>query len=428
MVQQVLQQHAKNPQELLIYIGFDEYTLYQVEMHNFCSKITAKKESKIICKNIVDFSLEKGGNNGKLFTLRECLLYLKESYPDQSVNIVIDEYDSEELTNEEAESVSKILCEHKPFADSQILIAVQSCLKRRYKKDHLGRVTEQERNCFNDTGMEICDLPKTMRFNDCIHKVVSSSQEKVQEKTNLYRLPSKDAKIFPEDVKEMLTSLHEDHQIMSSSQEKVEDKNDYYYLPSQDAEIVSENVGETPVAPSNVFPEDDAPPTQKLDRDFSEHRMVNPTPKIDSLCKEVNVENSTETLVTKFEYFQHSQSGSGVTGEQPLILRISDFEKRSLAMMKYFLKRCLKLKQDHKLMIICNSLELLPFAKYCLKIAHISYAEYTDCIRHLPARTLQEKITIYEKWKNDVQVLLVDCRGCRGMEFQKVCLLLKTVY
>ena len=63
---------------------------------------------------------------------------------------------------------------------------------------------------------------------------------------------------------------------------------------------------------------------------------------------------------------------------------------------------------------------MIALAKAALKTLTVSYVEYTNCVNKLPAPSTVEKTSILNKWRNERQVMLTDCRGCRGMESQEV--------
>ena len=367
-------------------------------MENFCVNIGGEM-SKIICKNIADLTLDKGKN--RLLSLSECLMYLSESNPGQPLNVVIDEYDSEELTPREAENIKNIL-ENQTFLGSQVTIAVQSCQKKRHIEDHQDPVIEQQSHCFKDAGLTLFELHKTMRFTGSIHDVISSSQEKVKEKANCYYLSNKTEETMPRKYRE--DDIENEPKVLKLCELMM------FSNITRDEELM---------------PLKQAIPTQQLNHHLPKTQLKNPTPKVDSLFNQVKDEASINNtgatkLVTKFEYFKNSTSGHCISGKIPQLLIIPNFANISLGMMQNFLKHCLKADGERKLLVICNSLDLLPFTKYSLEVSKISYVEYTDCIRHRPAKLSKEKRMILEKWKSDAQVLLADCRGCRGMEFCKV--------
>jgi len=390
---------------LTYYIGFDEYTLYQVEMHNFCEKITKESESKIICTNIVDVSLGNEESNESLLTLSECLKNLPklDGIPDdQPVNVVIDEYDSEKLTTEEAENLKSILNEDKRF--SQVIIAVQSCQKKR-QIEKGKQIKEHQSHCFEETGMKVFELCKTMRFTGSIHSVLSSSQEKVGEQTNSYYIASENVEIMPDSL-ENKTRRGGDNE-------------------------VPEDTTMGPVGKITRNERDTSAATV-LSNSSKNRTMRKATPETDSLFNDNSETNAgPNKITTKYEYTKKFTNGHRRMGEIPEILKISDYSNTSLAMMQYFLNDCLVpedncTQENNKLLLICNSKNLLRFTKYSLDIAKIKYVEYTDCIRGVPACHLKEKKEILRRWNSDIsdeesaQVLLVDCRGCRGMESKKV--------
>ena len=74
-----------------------------------------------------------------------------------------------------------------------------------------------------------------------------------------------------------------------------------------------------------------------------------------------------------------------------------------------------------KLMIITNEIRLVSLVKCALASISVDYAEYLNDIRILPAPGSEQKKRILMEWQADhCQALLVDVRGCRGMECKQV--------
>ena len=80
------------------------------------------------------------------------------------------------------------------------------------------------------------------------------------------------------------------------------------------------------------------------------------------------------------------------------------------------------------MLIITNTSGMIDLAKAAMETVGLSYVEYTKSLRSLPATTTAEKKLILNEWRNDKQVLLTDCRCCRGMECQEVTILNLTSY
>ena len=86
-------------------------------------------------------------------------------------------------------------------------------------------------------------------------------------------------------------------------------------------------------------------------------------------------------------------------------------------------------------MVICNTEEMIDLAKASLETCEWSFIKYTDDIDNNPPKSTPEKAGILEEWQPDkerqkakVDVLLVDCRGCRGMEHKEVVIYVCSIF
>ena len=154
-------------------------------MEKFCQQICKIEElsSKLKCYNIV--ALSEAGK--AIPTLADCLELIRSRHIDETVDVVIDEYDSEELTMSEAKRIHDIL-QTATFAESCILVAVQSCQKKRIVEGNT-EILPEESHCFESTGMEVKHLVNTMRFTSNIHHVVNTSERAVENIENVYSIP-----------------------------------------------------------------------------------------------------------------------------------------------------------------------------------------------------------------------------------------------
>ena len=145
--------------------------------------------------------------------------------------------------------------------------------------------------------------------------------------------------------------------------------------------------------------------------------MAVPTMKMDSTLKVLRENgNSTTKLTSHFIYFETKGSGVNIQGDMPNFMRLSS--KTDVSGLAYFFTEYCE--KESKILIICNSKDMIALAKAALKTSTMSYVEYTNCVKELPAPSTLEKTSILNKWRNERQVMLTDCRGCRGMESQEV--------
>ena len=83
----------------------------------------------IICKSVVDVSLESGCSH-RLLSLTESLDAIQKAHPEMQIDVVIDELDGEDLNEEEIKKLKSKL-ESAEYESSLFLISLQSCQKER---------------------------------------------------------------------------------------------------------------------------------------------------------------------------------------------------------------------------------------------------------------------------------------------------------
>ena len=378
IVHQQIQRYQEKENSILCYLGFDEYSLHQVLVDEHCAKISESLKQNIVFKSVLDVSLN-AGSSSRLLSFTECLEEIQKSYPDKQIDIVVDELDSEDLNEKEVVKLKQIL-ELSAFKSSMFYISLQSCQTKR-QLEHNRKVQKETKSHYKDLGIEIFkifELQKTMRFTSNIGNAVTSSQEKVEEKPNIYpcNLPYQ-------------VEIKESHQYES-----------VLVARSGDADIIEQN---------SANPEDNRS-KPKLSS------MEVPTMKMDSSFRYSEVEESSTKIISHFEYFKSNGSGVNNKGERPKLLRLNN--EKNVQPLAYFLgKHC---QREGKMMLISNTKDLIDLAKAALQTVGLTYVEYTDSIRGVPAKTTLSKKSILDEWRKEKQVLLVDCRGCRGMECQEV--------
>ena len=394
IVHQQIQRYQDKENSILCYLGMDEYSLHQVLVNEHCAKISESLKQKIVSKSVVDMSLDADSSN-RLLSFTECLEEIQKCYPGKQIDIVVDELDSEDLNEQEIVKLKDIL-KLPAFKSSMFYISLQSCQKKR-QLEHNGKVQKETESHYKVLGNEIFkifELHKTMRFTSNIGNAVTSSQEKVEEKPNIYpcNLPKQ------EEIKER----HHDESVSETP------------TPEDNVKVggdeLKQRSGSTDRSKQNIAnPEDNRSKPKPINMDV-------PTMKMDSSFRHSDVEESSTKIISRFEYFKSDGSGVNIKGKKPNLLRLNN--EKNVKPLAYFLGQHCQRKE--KMMLICNTEDLINLAKAALQTFGLTYVEYTDSIRGLPAKTTSSKKLILDEWRKDKQVLLVDCRGCRGMECQEV--------
>ena len=377
----------------------DEYSLHQVLVDEHCAKVSERLKQKIVSKSVVDISLD-AGSSSRLLSFTECLKEIQKRHPGKQIDIVVDELDGEDLNEKEVVNLNEIL-EDPAFKSSMFYISFQSCQKKR-KLEHNGKVQKETNTCYKDLGIKIFELQKTMRFTSNIGSAVTNSQEKVEKKPNIY-----------------LCNVPKQTEIRGGNQDGVVSIAPPPHGEVEDVNAVNQSFKITDSIDLTDENQNNPKPTS----------MKVPTPKMDSSFRYSDVKESSTKIISHFEYIKSNGSGVNIKGENPKLLRIND--KKNVQLLAFFLKwHC----QSKKIMIICNTIDTIALSKAAMKTVKFNYVEYIDDIKGVPAKATLEKKSILDEWKierndkNDEKVLLVDCRGCRGMECQEVIFVLSLEY
>ena len=391
IVHQQIQRYQEKDNSILCYLGMDEYSLHQVLVDEYCAKISERLKQKIVCKSVVDVSLD-AGSSSRLLSFTECLKEIQKRHPGKQIDIVVDELDCEDLNKQQVIKLKQIL-ELPAFKSSMFYISLQSCQKKR-RMEHDGRVDKETKTVYKDLGIKIFELQKTMRFTTNIGKTVTNSQKKVEETPNIYQCN------LPKPAKFSERQRDESFPVATASEIEVE---------VGVSEVKPTFKCTDSVDPNSAEPEDN----QSNPKPSS---MEVPTMKIDSSFRYSEVGESSTKIISHFEYFKSKGSGVNIEGEKSKLLRIND--KTNVQFLAFFLNKYCQC--EDKMMLICSTKDLINLSKAALQTVGLTYIEYTDSIRGLPAKATVKKKSTLNEWRKEKQVLLVDCRGCRGMECQEV--------
>ena len=332
----------------------------------------------------------------RILPLSECLMKIRKQHPGKKIDVVIDELDSEDLDQQEVNKVNSILDEPE-FKTSKILIAFQCCQKKRlykqefktskiliafrfFRKKRLKDQLKKETSiCYTDLkGFKQFTLDKSMRFTSKICGTLKKCEEKVEENPSKY---SCNLSKFDSNKSKAVDSIHkhiqeeEEHEGIRGPKQ--------LYLPGKSS-------------------------------------MKQPSMKIDASLRYAEVDGGNTKITVNFDYIKAKGSGHNIKGDNPNLLQVNS--NRDVRPLAYFIQKyCIyNPESDLKLMIICNTQAMVNLAKASLKTCKLPFIQYTDDIDAVPAKSTALKKNILEMWQQDKDILLVDCRGCKGMECQEV--------
>ena len=431
-------------------------------MEEHCIKTSKDFGHQIVCTSVVDLSLDEKSSS-KLLSLEQCLKVVQKKYPDSKIDIVIDEMDSEDLQRQQVDSLRETL-EMPAFASSKILIALQPCEKIRevMHNDEVKSELTME-HCYEELAdvFEMCTMVSTMRFTSNIGKAVAHILGEIEKKPNVYPcghdVSDSNADFTDNDNSNLSSFNNPDDYRMEDGpvsfegpfsfeseeqprrcevqtigsgfpvEEQGNDVNnviiaaneacDYDETPEED------HIDEEGQEENSDIEKSDIEEVEEEEREEEEEQLMSmdsSTWKVDASFRHLKQDETTASTTNFLAHFKHvksERSGVNITGEKLRLLRLdTNKDVRTLA---YFLKTCMQHKEK-KMMLICGTLEMILLARAALETIALSYVEYSDNIWGRPARSTVEKKKIIEEWRNVKQVLLVDCRGCKGMECEEV--------
>ena len=359
---------------------FDSYTLHQVLVEK-----EFKQNSRIFCKGIVDLSLNAKSET-QLLPLSECLMEIQKLHRGKQIDVVIDELDSEELNEEQVGKVNSIL-KTKEFKSSKIVIAFQACKKKRQYEQGGQR---KETSSFYEKleGFKYFKLKKSMRCTSEICKTIKGCQKEVEAKPNTYFVD------FPRQKAIKESPQREEHE---RPEEKVEQQ--------MENQIKITTAQQQPI---RIAEEPDC--------------MKEPDLKLEDFLKKSAVKEGDKKITSRYNYFEVEESFNQIDGCTPNLLQLkSNTNVRPLA---HFIRKLIDPKR--MMMVIANTKEMVELAKAALNTFKLPFVQYTDAIDEVSPKSTSQKWKILKEWK-EKKVLLVDCRGCRGMECEKVIIFVKGI-
>uniref|UniRef100_A0A7M5X796 RING-type domain-containing protein n=1 Tax=Clytia hemisphaerica TaxID=252671 RepID=A0A7M5X796_9CNID len=397
IVRQAIKIFAKKEEDIVYYIGWDEYTLFHVEMEMYCKQLGL---TNVKCVNIADL-FRKHNANEEIMSLVNCLELLRQENQGTRVHVVIDEFDGEKFKpgqspEREQQPKNELLqvITSPFFKESFFLISLQSCLKERDLVSNNEEPKELSRDCFKDIPEEDMlrlNLPKTMRYTSKIRKVVKFILDEGKNETS-YDLSDLQNKPTPE----------------SAQNESGISGDAANFLPIQAEED------------SNTL-------TSSSPDEMNENKFGTSKTDLDAYFEDYGITTNTsnEKIHNHFSYPENLGDGTGVEGTKPVLLRLDTLSDETDCRKLAYLMQSMLFKEDKtpksvfsNLMVVCNSRKIVPWIRWAFYMLKVKHDEYLDYIYRRPSRSIEEKRQLVEGWKT--RVLLADCMGCRGLEAKEV--------
>ena len=154
-----------NESSIIYYISHNPLSIIDSYMKNFSSPKISRKIINVL-------NLKK--------RLSDALKELRKQHLGQKLHVIVDEYDGEELTEEEAGEIKNLL--DNDFKECMFVL-IPHTMKAIRKKNNI----ECKTHCLKETGLDIYKLPYTMRTTVHINELIKVAEEMVsREERKLY--------------------------------------------------------------------------------------------------------------------------------------------------------------------------------------------------------------------------------------------------
>ncbi|XP_065685146.1 uncharacterized protein LOC105844812 isoform X3 [Hydra vulgaris] len=426
----------------LYYICCNHFSLYECHMKEFVGSIEKmffKCSSNVIvvCDNLFNLwkSMCQSKNISNMYISLPKLLEHLASINSNKVCFVFDELSEEYVKEEDATQMKHLFA--SILKDSLVVFIPESVTKNRELVTNKQKRTLQ-RNFFQEEliGMKVISLNKSMRVTECNKLLIDIAQKTIYETKSVLNIPKQNLKTLQENKKNSFES--EDLQIKNDSKInsvknrgkndkkindtiKVDKDNNYAFIKIEKGNGGSSNVTNETVDNYSGSISDQSSDYKLFDTnvtdffDIDKDFIVNilPTSKFN-----IDPNNYMET-----EYvFKSGVIGHSIKGEKPKVVYLPFYDiknEKSVKILSIILEKlCLNVLR--KTVVICNNIEEVQSAAYAINnVKNFKAVTYSPHLQKY-SPLLETKFKIKEMLRNDMDILVTDCKGFSGAESQSV--------
>ena len=368
---------AVTDKEVIYYVSFARKSLLDLKV----KQRFEKSENVRIIRS--EYSLSN--------TIRHWILPEERKIGTKNIHLIMDEYNSENLSTKEAESLIPILNEVEELRNSTVLIAVQPIKISRVDK--------------------FCEAGIKKQFSEAKHeldKLITATGVKVKTLKNVMRTTVQINK-FSEITQECLDNQSSRcvHQAIRSNFKEVTNFNSSFQSrtpePNVSLSVTSDNSSNRATKSLPYLPE------KLIDYDEM-HKLVDTETKADE-------ENFRET-VTSYRYTCHSQIGHGINGPLPKFIKFAESVDlyEQVALIATVLDKIIEHEEAKP-----NRVAVIHFEPSDPPLWLKSLFQLENISRNLKVTYKTEK---FLKDDNKNLVLVKNVNFVRGLEFSKVLLIL----
>ena len=347
--------------EIIYYLNFEEKSHLD---SIFKMRMKASEKVKVI-KSSFDLS----------HIIKDKILLPEYVRGTKTIHLMVDEYDTQHLSRNEASELNEIFETQEPLKNSTILIAAQPIKISRvaYQKDEGGakKILEVEPVRRKLKNFHFYNLKYVMRMTKQIHKLAKVTQKYLDNKSSQY-----------------IQNIESDH--AGSSTPEAQRRETSFIDTLQVQYLLS-----------------------KMRPDYDEWFSLLDTPN-------KKKSENYQRFVTSYSYNLESEIGHGISGDLPELFKLKCYDHlQMIELIAFFLCRIIEIKKKRVAIIHFES-KPPPWLQQLLRLKH--FQELT--IDSDPGKFINLHLN-QDKRKSGIQnVLVTDFRSVKGLEFCNVLLLL----
>ena len=315
-------------EEVIYYVNFSSKSQLHLEIMKK-ERNKAKEKVKVI----------RGGTSLS-HIVNSKILPDEEKNNTKNIHLIVDEYDSQNLSGKESANLYQIFQEQEKFKDSTVLIAVQPIeINRTEYFTTSGKKKEysQPKHMFGrlEKIMKVFKLRHVMRTTVEINNLIEVTQRYLNNKTNKYKGQRRN---YSEEKKKSVLE-----KLRPKLREKSCKTNN---ITENKPKVLEQNLSATPNYSLNAVPSfSSASPIHTMPIDFQEIIDLDQLYKVTSTSSKF-MKRNLRKVVTKYCYTCDSEIGHSINGPLPKLVKIPKFSDpcEEILLIAFFLLEIIEIK------------------------------------------------------------------------------------
>ena len=314
-------------EEVIYYVNFSSKSQLHLEIMKK-ERNKAKEKVKVI----------RGGTSLS-HIVNSKILPDEEKNNTKNIHLIVDEYDSQNLSGKESANLYQIFQEQEKFKDSTVLIAVQPIeINRTEYLTTSGKKKEysQPKHMFGrlEKIMKVFKLRHVMRTTVEINNLIEVTQRYLNNKTNKYKGQRRN---YSEEKKKSVLE-----KLRPKLREKSCKTNNITENKPKDSD---QNLSATPNYSLNAVPSSSASPIHTMPIDSQEIIDLDQLYKVTSTSSKF-MKRNLRKVVTKYCYTCDSEIGHSINGPLPKLVKIPKFSDpcEEILLIAFFLLEIIEIK------------------------------------------------------------------------------------